>query len=288
MNERTPSREIYWSEIESRARDDAEAFECAKRAGTLRIQHGYPLLGMAVFAGIMMGLLLIMRWRSSMPTGSAQMVVLIAIALPCGIFVHRILTKRDRRRARIYLDHGLLPCPACGCHQPAKLRDGPCPGCCLKVTPGVVRHFWEHIARHGERHRWFGRDLLEIERTSNRANMLAFGVIVVGLAVSSDLAENVLGIPSAMVDAARIIGFFGGWLGLCAILWWDSWIMRGVRSTGELGDLRCCLHCRHDLRGLDERGICPECGTAYDIEYARARWLLKSRSRLSSHRRRLV
>jgi hypothetical protein len=29
---------------------------------------------------------------------------------------------------------------------------------------------------------------------------------------------------------------------------------------------RVCLNCGFELKGLDDRGTCPECGTGYDVE----------------------
>jgi hypothetical protein len=29
---------------------------------------------------------------------------------------------------------------------------------------------------------------------------------------------------------------------------------------------RVCLNCGFELKGLDDRGTCPECGTEYDVE----------------------
>lgn len=45
-------------------------------------------------------------------------------------------------------------------------------------------------------------------------------------------------------------------------------ITRAVRASG----FHACTHCVHDLRGLGQTGLCPECGKAFDIEADRKSW----------------
>lgn len=52
-------------------------------------------------------------------------------------------------------------------------------------------------------------------------------------------------------------------------LWRTWWLRRAV----DAADGRLCTHCAYDVNGLDEKGACPECGGAYDIEVDRETWL---------------
>lgn len=45
-------------------------------------------------------------------------------------------------------------------------------------------------------------------------------------------------------------------------------INRAVWSS----NFRCCTHCVQDLNGLADKGLCPECGKAFDIEADRKSW----------------
>ena len=47
---------------------------------------------------------------------------------------------------------------------------------------------------------------------------------------------------------------------------------RGVRRDLVRSEGRMCTHCAHDLRGLEDRGVCPECGKEFDVEADRRRW----------------
>ncbi|MCG3123816.1 MAG: hypothetical protein GIKADHBN_02243 [Phycisphaerales bacterium] len=47
-----------------------------------------------------------------------------------------------------------------------------------------------------------------------------------------------------------------------------SRIRRVHRATGGC----CCTSCLHDLRGLAETGVCPECGHAYSFEADQRAW----------------
>lgn len=45
-----------------------------------------------------------------------------------------------------------------------------------------------------------------------------------------------------------------------------------VREYVLKRDFQVCLKCRHDLSGLDHKGVCPECGTTYDFSALRVTW----------------
>jgi hypothetical protein len=40
-------------------------------------------------------------------------------------------------------------------------------------------------------------------------------------------------------------------------------------------DYYVCLHCGYPLEGLDEEGICPECGRAYYVSSTKELWMLE-------------
>ncbi len=50
-------------------------------------------------------------------------------------------------------------------------------------------------------------------------------------------------------------------------------------ASMERDDWRRCPYCFFNLRGLDERGRCPECGEAYQIERVRELWREGMRSK---------
>lgn len=54
------------------------------------------------------------------------------------------------------------------------------------------------------------------------------------------------------------------------------WRLRAAITDGhalvKAGEVRLCPFCEYDLRGLGERGQCPECGAWYGPEILRAEW----------------
>lgn len=49
--------------------------------------------------------------------------------------------------------------------------------------------------------------------------------------------------------------------------------LRRIRRRLVAAEGRLCIHCVHDLRGLAEQGVCPECGRAFDVMADRRRWV---------------
>lgn len=49
--------------------------------------------------------------------------------------------------------------------------------------------------------------------------------------------------------------------------------LRRIRRRVVAAEGRLCIHCVHDLRGLAEQGVCPECGRAFDVTADRRRWV---------------
>lgn len=47
-------------------------------------------------------------------------------------------------------------------------------------------------------------------------------------------------------------------------------LQRSVRAH----DGRVCWHCSYILEGLENRGLCPECGREYDVHDLREKWMV--------------
>lgn len=47
---------------------------------------------------------------------------------------------------------------------------------------------------------------------------------------------------------------------------------RRIRAKVIAADGRVCIHCVHDLRGLPDQGLCPECGRPVNAVTDRPRW----------------
>ncbi|MFI4915046.1 MAG: hypothetical protein ACIAS6_00890 [Phycisphaerales bacterium JB060] len=76
------------------------------------------------------------------------------------------------------------------------------------------------------------------------------------------------------VHVFRSISLWYLLLPLPYVLWLLSW--RGIRRTlrrAAAHDLLICPECLYDLRTLDEAGVCPECGRAYEHKAVRAQWV---------------
>ncbi|MHC4947809.1 MAG: hypothetical protein ACYTG1_06055 [Planctomycetota bacterium] len=99
------------------------------------------------------------------------------------------------------------------------------------------------------------------------ATMLVAGHFFGGLAEWSD----------ALMPFLSIASLVGG-LGLFVYAW-----RRRRRILGE-NDLRVCGRCLQVLRGLPDRGRCPECGDDYEIEAVRAAWMAEYPSLRLRHR----
>lgn len=49
--------------------------------------------------------------------------------------------------------------------------------------------------------------------------------------------------------------------------------LRRIRARLVAAEGRLCIHCMHELRGLADQGVCPECGRAFDLQADRRRWV---------------
>lgn len=88
----------------------------------------------------------------------------------------------------------------------------------------------------------------------------------------------------APVRSGTSWGVIGGAVAWILLAWLAThWEHRSIRRrTRYVHDKhgRVCFECGFDLEGLDDRGTCPECGRAYDVErnlrrfQPRYRWTL--------------
>jgi uncharacterized membrane protein YfcA len=46
-----------------------------------------------------------------------------------------------------------------------------------------------------------------------------------------------------------------------------------MRQRLEQEEYRICIKCGYSLFGLDKKGVCPECGSAFDLGYLKHHWL---------------
>jgi hypothetical protein len=98
-----------------------------------------------------------------------------------------------------------------------------------------------------------------LERAALPAGAAVYAVaIFLALTVPSPWDAIAQGGGMALAIATPITMFFVGW-------------KRRRRALLD-SDLRVCLRCLQILTGLPDEGICPECGTEYDIEQVRAAW----------------
>lgn len=65
------------------------------------------------------------------------------------------------------------------------------------------------------------------------------------------------------------VGIFSGFLlAAIAIAWRSRRMMRAAQHAGH----QLCIHCGYDMHDLPQATTCPECGSAYDREYAKVLW----------------
>ena len=57
-----------------------------------------------------------------------------------------------------------------------------------------------------------------------------------------------------------------------AVIIWAHAANAGTRRRVEDLSYRCCLHCEHDLTGLGDNGVCPECAAPYAQVRLRDGW----------------
>ena len=68
------------------------------------------------------------------------------------------------------------------------------------------------------------------------------------------------GIPAACASVLALM-FFALWCG-----------RRRIGAALRAASGRACTHCTHDLTGLSEIGLCPECGGPFDLIADRRSW----------------
>jgi Na+/melibiose symporter-like transporter len=68
-------------------------------------------------------------------------------------------------------------------------------------------------------------------------------------------------------------GVFWAWvIFMVIVMSVQHWMWRRLYLRVERSDSRLCLECGYDLRASGEAGICPECGTPFEIAEVRKRW----------------
>lgn len=104
-----------------------------------------------------------------------------------------------------------------------------------------------------------------------------------------------LSIPVAYAASGVVMDMIGVRGGVHGMLAWNPWTWLVLGLTPMLGPIlatwiiirirfrrarvawvrsngRLCVHCAHDLTGLGERGLCPECGQPFVVHDDRKRW----------------
>jgi hypothetical protein len=69
-----------------------------------------------------------------------------------------------------------------------------------------------------------------------------------------------VGIPAVHFLSA-FVAFLGVWRG-----------RRRIERAVLAANGRACINCVHDLNGLGDAGVCPECGHAFDATADQRRW----------------
>lgn len=108
--------------------------------------------------------------------------------------------------------------------------------------------------------------------TFTRSRAVWFTIIVIVVSCSGSvlwIVYGVKGLPPGLNLAASLVPILGS---LATTIWFARWNTR-LRRQAVAADGRLCWECGYVLKGLPDRGECPECGTDYDAEDLRRRWL---------------
>ncbi|HRQ71555.1 MAG TPA: hypothetical protein PLU35_00840 [Phycisphaerales bacterium] len=90
---------------------------------------------------------------------------------------------------------------------------------------------------------------------------------MIGLAagLALDLTNIAAGWRSAWISRLAAVAFLSGLLLMLRAAWL---LRRDLLASGG----RLCTRCCHDLTGLPDSGVCPECGTSYDPDTLKHYW----------------
>lgn len=100
------------------------------------------------------------------------------------------------------------------------------------------------------------------------ATLLAIVVLIIGFGVWFAIVAH--------WTRRELIGLFQMvlfWIIGLLVCWGVSTALaRGRQRAFERAGGRLCTHCRYDLRGLGDTGLCPECGKPFDIARDAEAW----------------
>ncbi len=121
---------------------------------------------------------------------------------------------------------------------------------------------------------WFRRDWsMSIgppawSRASNRALSLAILCVVAAIAIA--FLRDPLGWSKR--GPTRYVTMALGFAPALVIFPYFHFSRRHIRRAWRDSRGRLCTHCAYDLSALENAGLCPECGRAYDIESDAILW----------------
>lgn len=102
------------------------------------------------------------------------------------------------------------------------------------------------------------------------ADFATYGAILAAALGGGTAFFIVRGTPMAQTALWMWVGGVGAAMVLRVVMRWRQKIIWDRLVVMN----RCaCLRCTHDLRGLSERGECPECGEKFNLPETREQWL---------------
>ncbi len=114
---------------------------------------------------------------------------------------------------------------------------------------------------------WWSEQQPAILYKQSRLFLLTLPIALV-VAVGSVLAARYLR-HWPFISALIPIGIF---LPQFVVMWILMVKTRKLRRIWRESGGRVCTHCGHNLAGLADLGVCPECGEAFDTHVDRTRW----------------
>lgn len=197
-----------------------------------------------------------------------------------GIIVHQRTPSRVRREFEA--SHGRL-CTQCGYDLHALPISGVCPECGFAFDlmydviiwrrAGVFIPSWHKFppgtSLEADWHAALAQPLPPLPgakpyherrtRTRRRIAWASVPIAVVASFLAVKVARDRFDAPMSWLPGAFIVPT-AVWIVLM------RWASRGLQREFEAVKGRMCFHCGYDLRNLPPRGLCPECGSAFDAE----------------------